>query len=165
MSSDFLSEKLRCMTRVICWHRCFAGSPFTMQAYDTVVVYSRQDTSRRSVNRIDGRSSHQDSSLDSRRRSELTAARLTSRPLNNEEPGHLENNHQILRTGKHSFSQSSAAEGVRSSLGQHRKDIVRDSVQSSQCLLVGDSRADQRKKRSHTDVTPIAEDRWQLSYR
>jgi hypothetical protein len=131
------------------WHelRCFAESPFTMQAYDTVVVYSREENSRRPMNRADGRSSHQDkSSLDSRRRSEPAAPRLTSRPLSNEEHG----------------KQSCAAEGT---FGQQRKDNLRDGVQTSQALLVRDSRrAEQRKKRSHVDVVPISEDRWQLSY-
>ncbi|KAG0609975.1 hypothetical protein M758_7G029000 [Ceratodon purpureus] len=157
----FLGDKAELL-----WHelRCFAESPFTMQAYDTVVVYTRQDNLRRPINRTDGRSSHQDSGLDSRRRSESTAPRLTSRPLNNEEPGHLESNHQILRAGRHSISHSCVAEGVPSSSGQHRKEISRDNAQTSRALLARDPRADQRKKRPHADAIPIAEDRWQLSY-
>ena len=142
---------------MICLYRCFAESPFTMQAYDTVVVYTGQNNSSRPINRTDGRSPHHDSTLDSRRRSEFTVPRVY-----NEEPGHLENNCQILRAGRHSISQRYAA-GVQNSLGQHRQENARDSVQISEALLVRDSRADQRKKRPHLDVIPIAEDRWQLS--
>jgi len=129
-----------------------------MQAYDTIVVYNRHDNSRRPINRVERRSSYQDRS---RRGSESAISRSTSTPLHNEDPAHLENNHQILRAGRHTISHSCAAEGVHGSLAQQQQGTGRD---SSQALLTRNSRADQRKKRQHMGVIPIAEHRWQLSY-
>lgn len=143
----FLIGDFRCVTCVIRCYSCFAESPFTMQAYDTTVVY---DNLRRPINRVDRRSAYQDRP---RRGSE------TLRPLHNEDLGHLENNHHVPRAGRHKYC---TAEGVvNGSLVQQQQDTGRD---NSQALLTRNSRADQRQKRQHMDAIPIAEQRWQLSY-
>lgn len=160
----FLIGDLRCVTRAICWYSCFAESPFTMQAYDAIVVYNRHDKSRRYINSADRRSSYQDRPMHLRRGSESSISRWTSMPLHNEDPAHHESNHQIFRAGRHTVSQSCAAEGVHGDLVQHQQDAGRDSSHSSQALVTRNSRTDKRKKWHHMDVIPIAEHRWQLSY-
>lgn len=158
-----MDTKLLVLTlQVFCFcflaNSCFAQSPFTMKAYDTVVVYP--------IPEIEGsRNGNQNERVSIQNDiSNRTMARGLSRSLEqsleNKEYSHQENHNQNLRAGRHTYPQNSPAD----SLSLHRKNGSRDSAQRSKAPHILDSKCEQRKKRQHLDALSGAEDRWQMSY-
>lgn len=137
---------------------CFAQSPFTMKAYDTVVVYP--------IPEIEGsRNGNQNERVSIKNDfSNRTMARRLSRSLEQsleiKEYSQQENHNQNLRAGRHTHPQNSPADN----LSLHRNNGSRDSTQRLKAPHTLDSKYEQRKKRQHLDALSGADDRWQMSY-
>lgn len=138
--------------------RCFVESPFTMKAYDTIVVYNRGNLPE-SSNQIGG-SSRQEISGEVRHLADEATSRAANRPS---EPG---------RDCHRSSDGHGQYLSARKSLITQPQNLFSERLQGSLCfpdnlrrpliVTVRDSNFNHSKKRQRLDMVPGQNDRWQM---